>query len=98
MRRVVTAPEAAAALRLARAWLMQPGAGSAGRARWDALRSARLRFCMHPYLGSASAELPGRRQLVIADYKLIYRVDPDTGDSVTAGDVRILAVFGPGQK
>ena len=98
MRRVVTAPEAAAALRLARAWLMQPGAGSVGQARWDALRSARLRLRVHPCLGLASAELPGRRQLVVAGYKLIYRVDPDTGDGITAGHVRILAVFGPGQK
>ena len=33
----------------------------------------------------------------MAEHRIVYRVDPDTGESSTAGDVRILAVFGPGQ-
>ncbi len=28
---------------------------------------------------------------------MVYRVDPDTGDNETAGDVLILRIFGPGQ-
>lgn len=76
---------------------MQQGAGPNGRMRWDALRTTRSRLREHPYLGAPSPEQPGRRQLVVSGYRIIYRVDPDTGDIDTAGDVRILAVFGPGQ-
>lgn len=28
-------------------------------------------------------------------YRILYEVDPDTGDNATAGDVRVLRVFGP---
>jgi plasmid stabilization system protein ParE len=51
----------------------------------------------HPYLGSASQNHPGYYQLVIHGHRLIYRVIPDTGDGATAGDVLIVALFGPGQ-
>lgn len=37
------------------------------------------------------------RQLVVSGYRVIYRVDHDTGEGSTAGDVRILALFGPGE-
>jgi hypothetical protein len=30
-------------------------------------------------------------------YRVLYEVYPDTGHSETAGDVRVLRVFGPGQ-
>jgi hypothetical protein len=30
-------------------------------------------------------------------YRVIYRVDPDTGNNDTAGEVLVLRVFGPGQ-
>jgi plasmid stabilization system protein ParE len=30
-------------------------------------------------------------------YRALYRVTPDTGRDETAGDVRVLRVFGPGQ-
>jgi hypothetical protein len=40
--------------------------------------------------------LEGLRQLVVAEHRVIYRIDPDTGSSSTAGDVRILLVLGPG--
>jgi hypothetical protein len=30
-------------------------------------------------------------------YRALYRVSPDTGRDETAGDVRVLRVFGPGQ-
>lgn len=96
-RKVTTAPEAADALRQARAWLTQKGSGPNGQARWDALRTARFRLRANPYLGHPSAELPGRRQLVVSNHRIIYRVDPDTNETATAGDVRIVAVFGPGQ-
>lgn len=96
-RKVTTAPQAAEALRRARGWLTQTGAGLNGQARWDALRTARSRLRDHPYLGAPSAEQPGLRQFVVSEHRIIYRMDPDTGDGATAGNIRILAVFGPGQ-
>lgn len=65
--------------------------------RWETLRDVRGRLKAHPYLGPASDEHEGCRVLVVSGYRLIYEVDPDTGDAATAGDVRVLAVFGPGQ-
>lgn len=50
-----------------------------------------------PYLGVTSEEHPGHRQVVVSGYRIVYRIDPDTGDGATAGDIRIVAVFGPGQ-
>lgn len=91
------APDALEAMRQARAWLMQGGSGPNGRARWHALRDSRMRLRTYPYLGAPVADRPGRYRLVVGEYRLIYRVDPDTGVSDTAGDVRVVAVFGPGQ-
>jgi hypothetical protein len=43
-------------------------------------------------------EHPGRREFTSGGgYRVVYRVDPDTGDNETAGDVLILRIFGPGQ-
>lgn len=39
---------------------------------------------------------PGLRNLVREGYVIVYRVDQDTGNSATAGDVMVLAVFPPG--
>lgn len=54
---------------------------------------------MFPYSGE-KAEHPGHYVLVEpgSGCRIIYTIDPDTGDSDTAGDVRIVAVFGPGQR
>jgi hypothetical protein len=41
---------------------------------------------------------PGIRELPSAGgYRVLYEIIPDTGRDETAGDVRILRVFGPGQ-
>lgn len=95
-RRVVTSAAAATGLRDARLWLMQPGSGPAGRARWIRLRDARKQLGTLPYSGPASADHPGCRALVVEGYFIVYELDPDTGDSETAGDVTVLAVFPPG--
>jgi hypothetical protein len=42
-------------------------------------------------------ENPAYRQLMRADYVLIYRIEPDTGRTETAGDSDSVDVFGPGQ-
>ena len=96
-RRVTTAPDAAVALAAARRWLLQPGSGKAGARRWQALRNARRSLRDYPYLGGASEEHPRHGQLVVSGYRLSYQVVPDTGESSTAGDVRIVSVFGPGE-
>lgn len=87
----------AEAFRDARRWLTQPGSGKAGRARWEALRDHRRQLQAFPYIGAPDPEQPGLRRFVVSGYRLIYRVDPDTGDGATAGDVRVLALRGPGQ-
>jgi plasmid stabilization system protein ParE len=97
MRRVTTAPDAAKALGEARRWLLQDGSGIAGERRWAALRNARRSLREHPYIGRVSYDHPNHRQLIVAGYRLLYRVEPDTGVSATAGDIRIVAVFGPGE-
>jgi len=98
MRRVVTiSAEAARALDMAEQWLCQPGSGPTGAKRWLALRRAPRVLQRNPYIGPASDDFPHHRQLVVSDYRVIYQVDPDTGQSKTAGNIRIVAVFGPGQ-
>ncbi len=96
-RRVTTTPDALEALRQARAWLTQRGSGANGRARWEALRDSRKRLRTYPYIGTPIEGHPKRYQLVVSEYRVIYRIDPDTGESATAGDLRVLAVFGPGR-
>ncbi len=76
---------------------MQPGSGPVGAQRWESLREARRTLRAHPDAGSESVEHPGHRQLVVSGYRIVYSVHPDTGDGTTAGDVRVVAVFGPGQ-
>jgi plasmid stabilization system protein ParE len=78
-------------------WLTQPSAGWTAGRRLIAIRVAinRLREhrCLHP-LGQHR----GVRELPCGGgYRALYRVSPDTGRDETAGDVRVLRVFGPGQ-
>ena len=76
---------------------MQPGSGPAARRRLAAIRAEinllRQHPCLHPI-----GDHPGVRELPCAGgYRALYRVTPDTGRNDTAGDVRILRVFGPDQ-
>jgi hypothetical protein len=96
-RNVVTGSDAARGLRQAREWLTQPGSGASGRRRWRAVRDAWMRLRDWPYAGPESPEHPGHRVLVVEGYAIIYRIECDTGDRATAGDVRLLAIFPPGK-
>ncbi len=98
VRRVAVTPEAAAAFRNARQWLMQPGSGRAGALRWQKLRGIRKILQRSPYIGPAFAGQPGVRVVVVSDYRVLYQVVPDTGDTQSAGDILIVALFGPGQE
>jgi hypothetical protein len=40
---------------------------------------------------------PRQRIISVAGYRIIYAVNPDTGDNQTSGDVEVLAVLGPGE-
>jgi len=89
--------QALADLDAAKGWLTQPGSGPAARRRlaaiWAAIEGLRDHPCLHP-----AGQHPGVRELPCAGgYRALYRVIPDTSRSETAGDVRVLRVFGPGQ-
>jgi toxin ParE1/3/4 len=96
-RRLIYAPRAREDLDAIRHWLTQPGAGSAARRWLTAIRAAINRLRQHPCLHPVGQH-PGVRELPCAGgYRALYRVAPDTGRDQTAGDVRVLRVFGPGQ-
>jgi plasmid stabilization system protein ParE len=76
-----------------RAWLTQPGAGRAARRRLTAILTGINRLVLHP-----AGQHTGVREMPCdGGYRAFYEVTPDTGRSETAGDVRVLRVFGPGQ-
>ncbi len=96
-RTLIYAPEALADLDAAALWLTQPGSGPHALRRLAAIRAdiRRLRAdpCQWPV-----GDTPGVRELSAAGgYRVLYEVQPDTGRSATAGDVRVLRVYGPGQ-
>ncbi len=48
-----------------------------------------------PYIGARSDEHIRCYRLPVEGYLIVYEVNPDTGQNDTAGEVTILAVFGP---
>lgn len=88
--------EAIADLEAARGWQTQPGSGAAGIRRVQAIRAAIRRLKTMPCL-HARGERPGTRELSVEGHRIVYAVNPDTNRNDTAGDVLVLAVFGPGQ-
>ena len=81
----------------ARRWLTQPGSGPAARRELAAIRADIRRLQQEPCQW-AVGDMPGVRELPAAGgWRVLYEVDPDTGRSATAGDVRVLRVYGPGQ-
>ncbi|HEY8288278.1 MAG TPA: type II toxin-antitoxin system RelE/ParE family toxin [Acetobacteraceae bacterium] len=80
-----------------RHWLTQAGSGPAARRRLMAIRAAISRLRQQPCLYPVGQH-PGVRELPCdGGYRALYRVTPDTGHNETAGDVRVLRMFGPGQ-
>jgi hypothetical protein len=67
-----------------------------GAAQWAALKQARNTLRDYPCIGEKS-EQAGHRQRAVSGYRMIYQVIPDTGSNETAGKVRVIALFGPGQ-
>jgi plasmid stabilization system protein ParE len=78
-------------------WLAQQGAGRAARRRLTAIWASIERLALHPCLFPV-VHHPGVRELPCdGGYRVLYELHPDTGRSETAGNVRVLRVFGPGQ-
>ncbi len=96
-RKVFVSRDADNALADARDWFEQFGSGPAAWRKWRALRDAPDALLAFPYRGRPSRDFKGCRQLIVSGYRIIYEIHPDTGDRATAGDVYILAIFGPGQ-
>lgn len=96
-RRLIYSPRALLDLDAVRRWQLQPGSGAAAVRRVKAIRAAiralKLNPCLFP-LGDHSfvRELPCK-----GGYRVLYRLDPDTGRSETAGDIIVLRIFGAGQ-
>jgi plasmid stabilization system protein ParE len=96
-RRLTFAPLARRDLDAARGWLTQPGAGPAARRKLMVILAAIEKLSENPCLYPIGQH-PGVRELPCdGGYRALYEVIPDTGRNETAGDVRILRVFGPGQ-
>jgi hypothetical protein len=78
-------------------WQTQPGSGRVTIRRVKAIRLAIRRLKQRPCRGPVG-QYPGVRRLPCdGGCRALYRVVPDTGRDETAGDVRVLRVFGPGQ-
>jgi plasmid stabilization system protein ParE len=96
-RALIYAPRARDDIDAIRGWLTQPGSGQTARRRLTSIRAAISRLREHPCLYPAGQH-PGVRELPCdGGYRALYEVLPDTGRDETAGDVRVLRVFGPGQ-
>lgn len=95
-RRVDPAPAALRDLDSIRRWLRQPGAGWVAREKLRRIRDA-IGQLRHAPCRWPEGDHPGVREIPVEGYRILYEVDPDTSDNRTAGNVRVLRVFGPGQ-
>ena len=80
-----------------KAWLHQHGAGPVARRRYRAILLSIQGLQRNPARYRRHPDDPTLRIVSIEGYRVIYRVDPDTGDNDTAGDVTVLAILGPGE-
>jgi plasmid stabilization system protein ParE len=93
---LVISAAAAGDLEEARRWLRQPGAGEYATARLARIRTAIRELKQNPCKWP-EGEHPGIRECPIGGYMIMYEVVPDTNDNRTAGDIKILRLFGPYQ-
>jgi len=96
-RRLIYAPRARQDLDDARHWLTQHGSGPAAWAKLDAILSAIEGLRDHPCRWPRGRHPGVRERLCAGGWRALYEVDPDTGRDDTAGDVRVLRVYSPGQ-
>ena len=96
-RALIYAPRARNDLAEITRWLTQPGSGPRARRRLAAIWAAIERLRDHPCRYPVRQHRGVRELPCDGGYRALYRVHPDTGRDATAGDVRVLPVFGPGQ-
>jgi plasmid stabilization system protein ParE len=95
-RRIAYSQAAAVDIVNIRWWYRQPGAGRLAKERVRRISDAIRRLRFDPVIWPRG-EIPGTRERVVEGHTVVYAVDPDTNDALTAGDIMILRVFGPGQ-
>ena len=95
-RRVSLTDEAIDDLGAIRGWQFQRGSGIAAKRRVKAILNTIEQLRRFPCL-YARGDRPGTREVSSEGHRIIYAVDPDTGQNADAGDVTVLRVFGPGQ-
>ena len=78
------------------AWLSQPESATRSAPRAADKDGDHLPLREDPPCLFAFGQHRGRREFTAEGYRIVYRVNPDTGLNGTAGDVEYL-VFGPGQ-
>src|SRR5580704_923347 len=97
MRNLTLADSAMFDLAGIRRWLRQPDAGAVAQRRLQRIQSAirelRSTPCRWPH-----SEHEGSRERIVEGYRIVYVVDPDTGENNTAGNVVIRRIFGPSQR
>lgn len=81
----------------ARRWLTQPGSRPRARRRLAAIWNSVERLREHPCLWPVGQHAGVRELPCDGGYRVLYEVHRDAGRGETAGDVRVLRVFGPGQ-
>jgi plasmid stabilization system protein ParE len=84
-------------INVAKGWLLQVGSGEVARKRYRAILRAIYSLPTNPVLYRRSEDHPHLRVISVAGYRVLYKVDPDTGDTESAGDVEVLAVLGLGE-
>ena len=95
--KVLVSVAALADLDAARHWLTQPGAGPRAAERLRRITAALRDLTRHP-LRWPEGEHPGVRERQVEGYRILYRVAATADDAgVSAGDVLVARVFGPGQ-
>lgn len=95
-RAIILSRDAALDIEDARRWLRQPGSGRRAAERLHHIRTTIHELRQSPVLWPVG-DHPGVREASAGGYRILYEVEPDTGDNLTAGDVMVLRVFGPGQ-
>ena len=76
---------------------MQPGSGPHAWQKLDAILAAVEDLRDHPCRFPIGTHRGVRERLCAGGWRVLYRVFPDTGSDLTAGEVRVLRVYGPDQ-
>lgn len=77
-------------------WYQQSGSGISAKTRLQRIKSAVAGLALNP-CSYREGVIEGTRELICERHRILFRVEPDTGDNVTAGNVEILRILGPGQ-